>query len=541
MSKEQMNIEQTKGNVSKDYQLVLQYKRPTEHFLGWGTYVLENLLVRTYEGTTSKPLRVTPIEQTIIKLLDHRRGWSTDELCEVLGLEPEDRAERGFLQSFLDKLRGGSKQAIEGDDTYMLLTEKGRLFAQNGEVPERYRSEFSLLYWKEKPSLLLPKQIAEKVKGKCNNISQSVSARSGFSLSKEDGLRIIEEQAPKVHYPKNRYVLDIDSLSFLREFTGMSYELAVALLYDRETELVRLMLYDKEHYIVLDELSEYLSQDKNLVDSYIQKVGVDEEEKIQDLRDAYGGETIKQCLPDSSAEPDLAPEVDLSVKTLYDTLEFEEELGRIFTDETLKSIWLISPWIKKGAFSNHRCKQIETFLKQSSDSKVYLIYSMPEGERNVMMDDASNVLLNKLIVRYHGRLAIAQFPSFHYKEVITEGRDDNCAVYSGSFNILSFTGHQYAHNTIRAERMTRLLNQQDIDKEYLYFKDHFDQYKINIHDMVKGQRSNMKSSKRVREQSAKEGQPEIALRVIGSYDKRFSTPGEVRRITGARKSQRTDE
>lgn len=166
-----------------------------------------------------------------------------------------------------------------------------------------------------------------------------------------------------------------------------------------------------------------------------------------------------------------------AIKTLYDTLEFEEELGHMFADRSLQAIWIISPWIKRGAFSRLRSKQIATFLALSSTSKVYLIYSMPEGKDDAMMDDASESLLRSLRERFPSRVAIAQFPNFHYKQVITEGRDGSLSMFSGSFNILSFSGKQAADKTIRAERMTRLHSDKEIKQEYAYFRGNFERYK----------------------------------------------------------------
>lgn len=484
--------------------LVQKYKTSTEHVLGFGGYTLKNIVLRCYEGLTSKPLKVDPMEQTIIKLLECRTGWSIDELCEILGLAADDKVEREFLQSKIDELRSEKKQAIEGDETYITLTEKGRLFAQGGEVPEQYKTEFSLLYWREKPSILLPKEVADAVKNAI--YTDFSSTRSEFSLSKEDGLRVIEEQAPEVHYPKERYILDMSSLSFLRESANMSYDLAVALLYDIEQEEARLLLYDKDNHVVLEELSDYLSHDKDLVKHYVQEVADGVEERIQELREVYGDEPIEQCLANSIHESHSNLGESSSTKTLYDTQEFEMELERIFTDETTKVIWLISPWIKKGAFSNHRYKQIETFLSLSSSSQVRLIYSMPERD-SVMIDDTSDELLDRLKKKYRDRLLIAQFPQFHYKEVIVEGVDGKLSIYSGSFNILSFSGQQALNGQIRAERMTLLTNQQDIEQEYLSFRDNFEQYKISTYKKPTGQPLNLKSLKQSLTQCIKEGNP----------------------------------
>lgn len=494
--------------LDKDEQLVQRYKRPTEHFLGFSRYTLGSLVLRCYEGLTSKPLKVGPMEQTIIKLLECRTGWSTDELCEVLGLDPEDGVERSLLQSGIDELRSERKQAIEGDETYIALTEKGRLFAQGGEVPEQYKSEFSLLYWREKPSILLPKEVADAVKN-ARYVDYS-TVRSEFSLSKEEGLRVIEEQAPEVHYPRERYILDMSSLSFLGESAQLSYELAVALLYDTVIEEARLLLYDKDSYVVLRDLSEHLSQDKELVGCYVQEAADGVEERIQEMRMIYGEEPVEQCLTNSASEPSLSPEDGQQIKTLYDTQEFEEELGRILTDETAKAIWLISPWIKKGAFSRQRYKQIETFLSLSSNSQVRLIYSMPEGD-SVMIDEISDELLHRLKKRYRDRLLIAQFPNFHYKEVIVEGVDGKLSIYSGSFNILSFSGQQQLNKPIRAERMTLLTNRQEIEQEYLFFLDNFNQYKLSAYKMPIGQTLNIKSLRQSLAQCVEEGQPNSAL------------------------------
>lgn len=517
MGKKNVSIEQAESlGLTQDEALIRRHKLPTEHFLGWGTYVLRDLLVRSYKGTTSKPLKVTPIEQSIIKLLERRQGWSADELCEVLGLDPEDRAERGLLQSALDGLRDARKAAIEGDETYICLTEKGQQFAREGEVPEQYETEFSLLYWGEQPRILLPKKIADTIKKGCKQREQSSDSRRELPLSKEDGLRIIEEQAPNVHCPKERYILDVSSLSFVREYPELQYELGVAVLYNRVTSGARLLLYDKGDDkgddVVLRELSEYLSQDVDLVARYVQEVSEKVEQEIQELREYYGDESVEQCLSDKAigVEASVLDGEQLQ-KTLFDTHEFEDELGCIFSDKKNRAIWLISPWIKKGAFSSQRYRQIDNFLSQSNSSRVYLIYSMPEGEHSVMMDDVSDEHLQKLVKKYGGRIAAAQFPNFHYKEVIVEGQDGDMTIYSGSFNILSFTGLGQGNSTIRAERMTRLLNPQEIAKEYDYFKDNFENYKLTGQSQIENENLSLATLKQKLIQIRSENSPRLNL------------------------------
>ena len=44
----------------------------------------------------------------------------------------------------------------------------------------------------------------------------------------------------------------------------------------------------------------------------------------------------------------------LHKKALYDSLSFEVELQKIFKEDNPDEIWLISPWIRKGAFIHDR-------------------------------------------------------------------------------------------------------------------------------------------------------------------------------------------
>ncbi len=96
-------------------------------------------------------------------------------------------------------------------------------------------------------------------------------------------------------------------------------------------------------------------------------------------------------LSDTKADSSLSANTEkerLHKKALYDSLSFELELQKIFNEDDPDEIWLISPWIRKGAFMHDRGPLIENFLKDEN-KRVFIAYSEPASNNDgkPMMDE----------------------------------------------------------------------------------------------------------------------------------------------------------
>ena len=142
----------------------------------------------------------------------------------------------------------------------------------------------------------------------------------------------------------------------------------------------------------------------------------------------------------------------LHKKALYDSLSFELELQKIFNEDDPDEIWLISPWIRKGAFMHDRGPLIENFLKDEN-KRVFIAYSEPASNNDgkPMMDEEVEPGIMQLDNQYPNFFYV-QLPEFHLKNVI-EVKGNQKVLFSGSFNVLSFSvSEQQKH--VRREEMT---------------------------------------------------------------------------------------
>ena len=261
------------------------------------------------------------------------------------------------------------------------------------------------------------------------------------------------------------------------------YPLKVAILYDRDLAKIRLLVYDDTNQILLHSLSEFLSDDDELIRNYAAQCDEAVAQIIQEYRSAYGEEVVdsiikEECKILASTEGILKEEErssDISTPPSYfGTEEFEEELSRLFEDSELCELWLISPWIKRKAFVEERAKRIKKFLAQKEDRRIRLIFSMPEQVDGAgMIDEESERELLKIQKEFKKRFQVAQFPKFHFKNVFAVSYTNRVRAYSGSFNVLSFSG--FGYHSVRAEEMILLPEKEGLEK-LRRFSLEFDQY-----------------------------------------------------------------
>lgn len=185
-----------------------------------------------------------------------------------------------------------------------------------------------------------------------------------------------------------------------------------------------------------------------------------EQKMIKEEEEGEASEEVEDDVEDttsntSSATKAKAPKISakdrLHKKALYDSLSFEVELQKIFTEDDPDEIWLVSPWIRKGAFLHDRGPMIENFLRDEN-KRVFIAYSEPatNNDGKPMMDEEVEPGI-KLLEEQYSNFFYVQLPEFHLKNVI-EVKGDQKILFSGSFNVLSFSvSEQQTH--VRREEM----------------------------------------------------------------------------------------
>ena len=203
-----------------------------------------------------------------------------------------------------------------------------------------------------------------------------------------------------------------------------------------------------------------------------------EQKMIKEEEEGESSEEVEDDVEDttsntSSATKAKAPKISakdrLHKKALYDSLSFEVELQKIFTEDDPDEIWLISPWIKginekhkHSVFIEERGPAIERFLNDES-KRVFVAYSAPSVDRhgNVKVDENGNPILNidsdvkeqiEALEEQHQNFFFVELPEFHEKNVF-EIKSNQTILFSGSFNVLSFSVSE-GQTHVRREEMT---------------------------------------------------------------------------------------
>ena len=297
-----------------------------------------------------------------------------------------------------------------------------------------------------------------------------------------------EQQAQDVHFPQNRYLLESATWN---EGHEASYKVYVCFVQNvANSEDVRAFVYDENTEGLNSLIADQINQDEDLKSELLNscirlecendeettvlegdavevaKAEITEELKqaeqkmIKEEEEGESSEEVEDDVEDttsntSSATKAKAPKISakdrLHKKALYDSLSFEVELQKIFTEDDPDEIWLVSPWIRKGAFLHDRGPMIENFLRDEN-KRVFIAYSEPatNNDGKPMMDEEVEPGI-KLLEEQYSNFFYVQLPEFHLKNVI-EVKGDQKILFSGSFNVLSFSvSEQQTH--VRREEM----------------------------------------------------------------------------------------
>ena len=458
---------------------VYEAKRISERIVGYVSYDIK-FVRATYNGKTQRPAKITALEKGIVGILLVDESSSFEKIGTILGLDVvNDKAEQSILRNKIDLLKGFG--AIEGDDSCYALTTEGRVYADKGERPDSYTKSFDIFVDVSHPSWL---DIKNGIGENSKNIEEINTPCDDINLDLETIKSYAEKQAQDVHFPQNRYLLESATWHSGHE---ASYKVYVCFVQNvANSDDVRAFVFDENSNTLNDVIANYINKDSSLKEELLNNcihseienneettilegddVEVAKSEISEEIKEAEqkiikeeNGEIGDNSEEESALNPSnessgsitKVPAKDrLHKKALYDSLSFEVELQKIFTEDDPDEVWLISPWIRKGAFLHDRGPMIEDFL-HDENKRVFIAYSEPatNNDGKPMMDEEVEPGIKLLDEQYYN-IFYVQLPEFHLKNVI-EVKGDQKVLFSGSFNVLSFSvSDQQTH--VRREEM----------------------------------------------------------------------------------------
>lgn len=457
---------------------VYEAKRISERIVGYVSYDIK--FVRAiYNGKTQRPAKITALEKGIVGILLVDESASFEKIGTILGLDViNDKAEQSILRNRIDLLKGFG--AIEGDDSCYALTTEGRVYADKGERPDSYTKSFDIFVDVSHPSWL---DIKNGIGENSKNIEEINTPCDDINLDLETIKSYAEKQAQDVHFPQNRYLLESATWHSGHE---ASYKVYVCFVQNvANSDDVRAFVFDENSNTLNDVIANYINKDSSLKEELLNNCihyeienneettileGDDVEvakseisEEIKEAEQKIIKEENGEIGDNSEEESALSPSNELSgsitkvpakdrlhKKALYDSLSFEVELQKIFTEDDPDEVWLISPWIRKGAFLHDRGPMIEDFLRDEN-KRVFIAYSEPatNNDGKPMMDEEVEPGI-KLLDEQYSNFFYVQLPEFHLKNVI-EVKGDQKVLFSGSFNVLSFSVSNHQTHVRREE------------------------------------------------------------------------------------------
>ena len=459
---------------------VYEAKRISERIVGYVSYDIK-FVRATYNGKTQRPAKITALEKGIVGILLVDESSSFEKIGTILGLDVvNDKAEQSILRNKIDLLKGFG--AIEGDDSCYALTTEGRVYADKGERPDSYTKSFDIFVDVSHPSWL---DIKNGIGENSKKIEEINTPCDDINLDLETIKSYAENQAQDVHSPQNRYLLESATWHSGHE---ASYKVYVCFVQNvANSDDVRAFVFDENSNTLNDVIANYINKDSSLKEELLNncihyEIENNEETTILEGDDVEVAkseisEEIKEAeqkiikeengeIDDNSEEEEtelsqsnklsgtitkVLTKDRLHKKALYDSLSFEVELQKIFTEDDPDEVWLISPWIRKGAFLHDRGPMIEDFLRDEN-KRVFIAYSEPatNNDGKPMMDEEVEPGI-KLLDEQYTNFFYVQLPEFHLKNVI-EVKGDQKVLFSGSFNVLSFSvSDQQTH--VRREEM----------------------------------------------------------------------------------------
>jgi len=466
-------------------------KAISELIIGYIPYTIK-FIAQSYKGVTNKPEKISAFEKAVVGIISIDGQTSLSNIGKILGLDIEhDIAEQKMIRSAIDTMI--RYNLVRGDESAYFITEQGKEFAAHGERMKSFSSDFELWYLNNNHSFTgLRDCISADDIQLVDETDFFKENESLLPLSFEEVKELSEIQASNMQSSKERFILQEATP---QNHNFYKYDLTVCFVQSIRTKQVRTIVYDDTTQAVLHPLSQLIEEDEDLKQALFSQMlqAASESEDLaiyDDLELAKSDPLVKEDIKNIiSAEKKLIEQEDkqaavgeenkeeinpddlserLHKRALYDSIAFESELHTIFQTDKPDEIWLSSPWVGDGTFMRNRLPLIKNYLKQGG--KVFISYSAPDGgldsHKDKMVGDQSLKALESLEFEYVKQFFHVELPAFHKKNVI-EVKNGQCVLFTGSFNVLSFSVTSKNITHVRAEEMCLAHYQAAINQYHL--------------------------------------------------------------------------
>ena len=464
-------------------------KAISELIIGYIPYTIK-FIAQSYKGVTNKPEKISAFEKAVVGIISIDGQTSLSNIGKILGLDIEhDIAEQKMIRSAIDTMI--RYNLVRGDESAYFITEQGKEFAAHGERMKSFSSDFELWYLNKNHSFTgLRDCISADDIQLVDETDFFKENESLLPLTFEEIKELSEIQASNMQSSKERFILQEATP---QNHNFYKYDLTVCFVQSIRTKQVRTIVYDDTTQAVLYPLSQLIEEDEDLKQALFSQMlqAASESEDLaiyDDLELAKSDPLVKEDIKNIiSAEKKLIEQEDKQVavgeenkeeinpddlserlhkRALYDSIAFESELHTIFQTDKPDEIWLSSPWVGDSTFMRNRLPLIKNYLKQGG--KVFVSYSAPDGgldsHKDKMVGDQSQKALESLEFEYVKQFFHVELPAFHKKNVI-EVKNGQCVLFTGSFNVLSFSVTPKNITHVRAEEMC-LAHYQAAIKQY---------------------------------------------------------------------------
>lgn len=469
---------------------IASIKRTSERVIGI-TNIDYTYARLTYNGTTVRPEPITPLERAVVGIIDIDGDASLEKVGKILGLDiVHDNVEKDMLLEAINKMKGYG--ILEGDESYFSLTEKGEVFAKEGERPVTYTKDFTISYDDKHPDYLYLD--ADFPSSKLANETIPISSTS--ALNDIHTIKAFAEmQAPSVQNEKNRYILQSATLKSAESIVANIF--VVILQSIRDENEFRVFAYDDTQESILPHLSELIQNEREwillLLEQCIKNslilseedggwTIVPSEQEKNDVQKAIEAELV-QCEDDEAEGKEIEGNdlERLHKKAIYDQVSFEFELDKIFRQDNPDEVWVISPFVS-WSFVKVRAKQFEPLLK--ANKRIFIAYSEPYDNRPTISPEAEQAVMKEInrLSETYPNFYYVELPKFHTKQVL-EVKNGQCVLFNGSFNVLSFDNVS-AGRKVSREEMALVHHQVAISKHQEYIETFANIYSKRILDEI---------------------------------------------------------
>ena len=402
-----------------------------------------------YAGSSTRKQAFALFDDVMVGIVHQAEGISAGRVKVLLGLDG-GMGEKVY-RKMVDPLMGSM---LQGDDSYLVLTEKGKVYARMGSKYEVFQGDFTLLSNVQMPWLNQPQKLLDSLP---NVLAQNPNVQLPELESELPwaDLEKVEQQASKMHLPSKGFFMD---KALLKEARVMSREIKFAIVENYAENKVYLIPFDPKSLQRIEEVDAALREGrlKEIEEAVVaqfraeegQALGEKDKSEGQMMEEAWRVEVANDLKVGQVGAPDEEKPV-MAERQSFGTFEFEKELERLL--KTCKGeLWLISPWVRHAAIER-REKLLRDCLR--SGTHVFIGYSAPFKEGEIMMETKAKGILKDLNADYPN-LHVAELPAFHEKAVLALYHEREKAEYVGSYNVLSFSPRP--SDKVSREQMRRL-------------------------------------------------------------------------------------